>query len=361
MKKTVLGLLMFVMFIFPIKTFASSFDCEYTYSSTVVTVHYKYGSKVTYDVEYRNSNRNNEVEAVNINNNNLVDTKGNMSCPRVSVSRKEANGKNRYKITLNVDSNGDYSGTMLNKKDDGSEKINYSSGNIACVYYAGKNNEYSLLWNGAGVEVNLTGKTYTSVGVNKIDIVVDGLNSSHFKNGSCPNVYEDFIKKQGVYRFIVSANPIVTDNELMTDPDAAEDVYDGSLSDPDINYDSSYSSPSLNYDNLCYEEGVMKASKIIGYVVLVAKWLAPLIIIVLGMVDFGKAVTSSDEKEIGKAFASLIRRLVAGVIIFLIPTIVLALLDLIHVTKGLENTTFGPCTKCILNVNKCGITGAGRQ
>ena len=73
------------------------------------------------------------------------------------------------------------------------------------------------------------------------------------------------------------------------------------------------------------------------------------------MIDFFKAVTSDDEKAISKATQSLVRRLISGVIIFFIPSLLWALLNVIDITDGihdLNNTEFGICTKCILN-SKC--------
>lgn len=112
---------------------------------------------------------------------------------------------------------------------------------------------------------------------------------------------------------------------------------------------------TINYGNLCsnYDEGIGSAVRIIGYIVELAKWIIPLIIIVLGMVDFGKAVISSDDKAINKAASTLIRRIVAGVIVFFIPTIVLTLLNIIDITDGIEDTSrFEACTKCILNASE---------
>lgn len=111
----------------------------------------------------------------------------------------------------------------------------------------------------------------------------------------------------------------------------------------------------VDYGNLCsnYNEGIGSAARIIGYIVEVAKWIIPFIIIVLGMIDFGKAALSNDDKSISKAATALIRRLVAGVVVFFIPQLVLVILNLTNISKGIENTTrFEACTKCILNASK---------
>lgn len=114
---------------------------------------------------------------------------------------------------------------------------------------------------------------------------------------------------------------------------------------------------NINYNNLCANDGIGSAARIIGYIIIIAKWLVPLIIIVLGMIDFGKAVIASDEKAINKSASSLIRRIIAGLAVFFAPTIILAFLNLIQITGGIEETSrFNACTKCILNATKyCSI------
>lgn len=109
------------------------------------------------------------------------------------------------------------------------------------------------------------------------------------------------------------------------------------------------------YAKLCsdYNNGFGSVARIVGYVVLLAKWLVPLILIVFGMIDFTKAVISSDDNAINKSVSSLIRRIIAGVVVFFVPTIVLAFLNLIEITGNIENITrFGACTRCILNASK---------
>lgn len=109
--------------------------------------------------------------------------------------------------------------------------------------------------------------------------------------------------------------------------------------------------------NPCGQYGVLDAIKIIGYVIVVVKWVVPFILMVLGMIDFGKATVSNDDKAVAKASKALIRRIIAGVVIFLVPTIVLALLQIVN-TGDYANTTgtgtFVSCTQCLFDpANKC--------
>ncbi len=117
--------------------------------------------------------------------------------------------------------------------------------------------------------------------------------------------------------------------------------------------------PSFNTNDICANEGVTDALIIIGHIISILKYIVPLIIIVFGMVDFTKAVVSSDDKAISKAAGALIRRVIAGIVIFLVPTIISTILN-ITISTDINNnkttigdTEFGKCTKCIFSPSDC--------
>lgn len=60
------------------------------------------------------------------------------------------------------------------------------------------------------------------------------------------------------------------------------------------------------------------------------KVLVPVVLLVMGSVDFAKAIIAQDDNAIKKAQSKFIKRLLIAVIIFLIPTILTALLDIAH-------------------------------
>ena len=114
---------------------------------------------------------------------------------------------------------------------------------------------------------------------------------------------------------------------------------------------------ALNYDSPCSDDGVRKAMQILGYVIFIAKIIAPLILIVIGMMDFSKAVTSSDEKALRKAIEALVRRLIAAVFVLLAPTLLLIIVNTLDPTDAhlasTEQGTFHSCTRCLLDPNDC--------
>lgn len=94
--------------------------------------------------------------------------------------------------------------------------------------------------------------------------------------------------------------------------------------------------------------------QLVGNILLVFKIVIPLLLIIFGMIDLGKAVIGSDEKAIKEATNSIIRRLIAAVVIFFIPTIVGAVIGLVgsfnrEEDKGKAN--YDVCKACITRPN----------
>ena len=77
----------------------------------------------------------------------------------------------------------------------------------------------------------------------------------------------------------------------------------------------------------------------------------PLILIVLGMIDLGKAVVASKDDEIKKAAKALGFRALAGVLIFFIPTIVGFCFTLADGFNADGDYTV--CEQCITNPSGC--------
>ena len=89
--------------------------------------------------------------------------------------------------------------------------------------------------------------------------------------------------------------------------------------------------------------------QLVGLVVYILKIVIPLILIILGMLDLGKAVVSSDEKAINKAVGTLIKRFIAAVVVFFIPTIINGIFGVIGIVGGTSEEDYNHCVKCITN------------
>ena len=62
----------------------------------------------------------------------------------------------------------------------------------------------------------------------------------------------------------------------------------------------------------------------------------PIILIIMGSIDLGKAVLASDDKEIKAATSKLVKRAIAAAAVFFVVTIVDVVMGL--VAKGVEDT-----------------------
>ena len=107
-------------------------------------------------------------------------------------------------------------------------------------------------------------------------------------------------------------------------------------------------------EDFCNQTNIKKVFRALGFVITIIKIAVPILLIVFGSIDFGKAVISSKDDEIKKALHSLTIRAIAGIVIFLIPTMINFVVKLVG-GEDVYNTTFGPCTKCILTPSACEI------
>ncbi len=65
----------------------------------------------------------------------------------------------------------------------------------------------------------------------------------------------------------------------------------------------------------------------------------PILLIVFGMIDLGKAVMSSKEDEMKKAQGTLLKRFLYAVAVFLVVTLVMFVMNLVSDSKAKETDT----------------------
>lgn len=81
-------------------------------------------------------------------------------------------------------------------------------------------------------------------------------------------------------------------------------------------------------DSICSNATMADVMDLVQLVMKVICILVPIVMIVLGTFDLFKAVTAGKEEDIKKKQKALITRLIAGVLVFLVPTIVSLLTSL---------------------------------
>lgn len=96
--------------------------------------------------------------------------------------------------------------------------------------------------------------------------------------------------------------------------------------------------------------------QVVGWILLVFKIVIPIMLIILGMIDLGKAVVASKDDEIKKSIKSLAMRAVAAVVIFFIPTLIGIVMGLVsNFSSSGAKADYEVCRKCITNPSKCEV------
>ena len=113
-----------------------------------------------------------------------------------------------------------------------------------------------------------------------------------------------------------------------------------------------------NTTALC--DSVAGILQLVGYVLTIFKIVIPLLIVFLGVFDFGKAVTSGKQDDIKKNAQSLMHRAIAGIIIFFVPTIVLWLFGFVAAYNDDKNEVsqkinYDTCQTCLLHPGQCPV------
>ena len=112
--------------------------------------------------------------------------------------------------------------------------------------------------------------------------------------------------------------------------------------------------------NLCDKSGVVKTFQILGWCLLIIKIVVPILLIIMGCIDFGKAAVSSDDNAIKNAISIIVKRAIAAVVIFFIPTIISTVIGLaLSPNKQNELDKFNNCSDCIKDPNNCKIPAGG--
>ncbi len=101
----------------------------------------------------------------------------------------------------------------------------------------------------------------------------------------------------------------------------------------------------LDINDGCH--GLLPIFKVIRKGIFPIIWIGiPIVLILMGTIDLGKAVMASDDKEIKAAQGRLIKRVIYAVVIFFMVTIVSLVMDLIGTADNSDvegNTDWRSC------------------
>lgn len=103
----------------------------------------------------------------------------------------------------------------------------------------------------------------------------------------------------------------------------------------------------------CNDNGVKKVLFMVNLVVLFCKIAAPIILMIMGIIDMAKAVIMSDDKALSKQVIVFGKRAVAAVLIFFVPSLVWAFFRAIDGYKE-DEESYRLCIDCIFNRDAAG-------
>ena len=91
--------------------------------------------------------------------------------------------------------------------------------------------------------------------------------------------------------------------------------------------------------------GLLPLVKVIYNVIWVAMIVIPIVLIVYGTIDLGKAVIASDEKEIKAAQSRLIKRFIYAAAVFFVPLLVTVVMNVVATGAEGDATSWANCWK----------------
>lgn len=105
--------------------------------------------------------------------------------------------------------------------------------------------------------------------------------------------------------------------------------------------------------DLCTSSAGQRLFGFVGYIIIFLQITIPVILIIMGSIDFIKALTAQKSDEIKKAQTAFIKRLILGVVIFFVPMVVKFVIGLV----GGNDFTTNACLSCLSEPTKCSENG----
>ena len=105
-------------------------------------------------------------------------------------------------------------------------------------------------------------------------------------------------------------------------------------------------------DTFCEDENILEAVRIFGYLVFLMRIFVPIIIILVGTIDFVKIVMAGTEDSFKKQGMNLLFRFLIGVFIFFIPTLIDAVMQGLYTSEAISSE-YKACERCLFKPFDC--------
>lgn len=105
-------------------------------------------------------------------------------------------------------------------------------------------------------------------------------------------------------------------------------------------------------DNICSDVNALKALRFVGYMVTIARYFVPLLIIGFGTLDLYKTIMAGTTDSLSKQVKSLAFRLILGLLIVFLPTFLSAILSQVDAFNTIDGE-YHSCEVCVLDPFNC--------
>lgn len=213
-----------------------------------------------------------------------------------------------------IDSNG-------NKQAIIDDDVIFASGGTKCEYALASTDSYGKVTNGAKVAITLyyTNSDFRIIGSQGVNPIQYDFNISDLlenNKGYCPmNLYLESDDLWGDSKFYLYGNSKTTKNYVLL----KEEDADGSNND-----NKNYVEEPQNPCDLFDEETL----KLIDNIMNVIRICVPILLVILGMTDFLRATFSDNEDNMKKDRERFIKRILAAIIVFIVPIFVNLILSI---------------------------------
>lgn len=190
------------------------------------------------------------------------------------------------------------------------------------------------------------------------DVMITTADKVKLKSGACPEgaLFNTGSGKNDVYigekarELEEKKDSVQTDETAATDNFLTEQAYEEAHGSE--NYEVVYDGSNHIGDNFCSQPEVMNAMRVLGYFIFIAKIFVPLIIIGFSVFDMYHAVLGGDDKSLSASAKKLGIRILIGISIFLVPSILNIILTATDKYGDIKSDSY-VCQTCLLRPQEC--------